>query len=505
MTDELHGDEILMMAGLVSEHLGLHFPEGRRRDMLDRLGKAAPDMGFAGAGALVRGLISRPWSRDGMDALACHLTVGETYFFRDEALFQALREEILPLLVRAREAEGRRLRIWCAGCASGEEPYSLAILLHALLPSERLQRPCILATDVNTAALRKAETAVYGEWSLRETPEDVRRTFFHHVGKGRYELIRAIRERVIFQPLNLARDPCPSLDNGTNAMDLILCRNVLMYFGPDLVREVVGRLGRALVEGGWLAVSPCEASQVEQKDLVRVRASETILHQKRTGGARQTAPPMPPPAWLPLAVVAPSIPPLDHGSEVGPPVPRPSPAAPPPSLEPVEALYRSGKYREAADALCIRAQRTSLSPRELLFGARCYANLGDLGRARSWCEQAIGEDKLAPGAHYLLATILMEQGCGHEAADALRRALYLQPGFVLAHWTMGHLAHRRGEASEARRHWRNARALLSGLPALEVLPESDGLTAGRLLELMDLATTAVAEERQGGAAAVGGD
>ncbi len=503
MADDVRSDEILKMAGLVGENLGLHFPEDRLQDLFHRLGPAAPEMGFTGAAPLVRALISRPWSRGEMEALAGHLTVGETYFFRDDALFQALREEILPSLVRARAAEGRPPRIWCAGCASGEEPYSLAILLHTFLPPELRRGPSILATDINPAALRKAEVAVYGEWSLRGTPEDVRRTFFRQVAKGRYELLRTIRERVTFQPLNLARDAYPSLANGTNAMDLILCRNVLMYFGPALAGEVVGGLSRALVEGGWLAVSPCEVSQVDHQDLARAHAGEAILHQKRTGAARQGAPSARPPAWEPLAAVAPSLPPLNHEPPEKPPVPRPAPA-PPPSLEAIESLYRDGQYREAAHALSLGARGAGLLARELLLGARCYANLGELGEARSWCERAIRADKLAPGAHYLLATILMEQGREHEAADALRRAMYIEPGFVLAHWTMGYLAHRRGEASEALRHRRNARALLTGLRTSEMLPESDGLTAGRLLELMDLADPVVAGSRAVSAAPGGG-
>src|SRR3990170_1598225 len=213
--------------------------------------------------------------------LASHLTVGETYFFRDHALFEALEKQILPSLIAARRAQGLlQLRLWSAGCATGEEPYSLAILLDRLLPDRSRWALTILATDINLEALHVAQRGVYRQWSFRNTPEWVRTRYFHHRDGETFEAAPDIRQTVVFAPLNLNDGSYPSVVTNTVAMDLIFCRNVLMYFTPQAQRASVARLQGALVTGGWLVVSPAEASAALLRPLVPVQCSGAILYHK---------------------------------------------------------------------------------------------------------------------------------------------------------------------------------------------------------------------------------
>ena len=162
--------------------------------------------------------------------LASHLTVGETYFFRERASFQALEERILPELIAKRLGRDRRLRIWSAGCCTGEEPYSIAISLDKILPDSRGWDVSLLATDINQDYLKKAKEAVYGEWSFRDHADASLESYFTKVRGSRDRLVPRIRRRVTFQSLNLAEDPISFPDkrhNGSGRHHLPKCADVL--------------------------------------------------------------------------------------------------------------------------------------------------------------------------------------------------------------------------------------------------------------------------------------
>ena len=190
------------------------------------------------------------------DKLADLFTVCETYFFRDQSQFQALREHILPGLIQRRLSE-RRLRIWSAGCATGEEPYSVAILLHELIPDIEKWRIHILATDLNKRVLRKAGQGVYKQWSFRQCESAVQNTYFEPRGDC-FALKPMIRDMVTLGYLNLVEDAYPSLATNTKALDLIIFRNVAIYQTEKVTRQVVERFCKCLLPGGWLMVSATE-------------------------------------------------------------------------------------------------------------------------------------------------------------------------------------------------------------------------------------------------------
>ncbi len=499
MPDRVSDAQWSRLSEFIAETTGLHFPRERSADLQRGVAEAARELGFEDTAACVGGLLSAPPTTAQIEMLASHLTVGETYFFREKKIFDVLAADILPELVRSRRGREQRLRIWSAACCTGEEPYSLAILLHQALPDLSDWHVTITATDINARFLRKAAAGSYGEWSFRDTPVGIKERYFQRTGDGRYAILPEIKTLVKFAHLNLVEDVYPSLATDTNAMDVIFCRNALMYFTPSHVRNVVRNLHHALAEGGWLAVSPSEASHALFPQFVTVNFPGVILYQKSGAKLPAKQPWMPAPLgdtpnyaapaietlspWAPPAPVAPPTEPMEPAS--APPLEEPAHAETRPTPRAVaERLYGQGRYAEAADMLVASFAGRTPDPQAFSLLARALANQGELADALAWCERWIAADKLDPAGHYLRAVVLLERGDPEQARVSLQRALYLHPDFVLAHFTLGNLARSRGKSGEARKHFANALDLLRRCQPDDLLPESDGLTAGRLTETL---------------------
>ncbi|OFW31955.1 MAG: hypothetical protein A3G76_04175 [Acidobacteria bacterium RIFCSPLOWO2_12_FULL_65_11] len=432
---------------LVALRLGLAFPEARQTDVAQGLLRACRSSRLSTPEPYVAWLATLSDQSPEWKRLASHLTVGETYFLRDPALFEALEKQILPSLIAARRAQGMlRLRLWSAGCATGEEAYSLAIIIDRLLPDRSRWALTILATDINLEALHVAQQGIYRQWSFRNTPEDVRTQYFRRRDAETFEVAPGIRQAVVFAPLNLNDGSYPSVVTNTVAMDLIFCRNVLMYFTPQAQRATVARLREALVTGGWLVVSPAEASAELLRPLVPVPCSGAILYHKEHPGS-------------PLAFAAERSPVTSSMArwEAKPALPDISTAAPPVTAQPETASF--------------------------LERARDLADQGQLDEAHRLCERALERDQLDPEAHLLMASICQERGEVGTAVEALRRAIYLDPGSAPAHFLLGSLLLRRGEQRRGQRAMETAVGLLSSRPRDEVVPGTDGLSAGPLLEM----------------------
>jgi chemotaxis protein methyltransferase CheR len=469
----------------VATRFGLNFPPNRQRDLERGALAACREFGATDPAACLTQLIATPPSQAQAEVLASHLTVGETYFFREKAIFNLLENRLLPELIEARRATSRRLRIWSAGCASGEEPYSLAILLSRLLPDLPRWNLTILGTDINARALHKAASGVYGAWSFRHAPPWLKADYVRETTQGRHEIRPDIREKVVFAYHNLVRDPYPSVANNTNAMDIIMCCNVLMYFRPETARQVGERFYHALVDGGWLIVSSGEASPELFPRFERVGFPSAILFRRQAQQAYH-----PPPARGLSQTAWGVAPTADAGGEDAVPLDEIEAVgacddlesvipSPPPSFEEAFALYSGGRYAEAATRL-----QTLTEPRALALMARLHANQGMLGEALSWCDQAIGSEKLNPRHHYLRASILQELGRNEDALESLKHTLYLDPDFVPAHLALGNHLLRQQKRNQAQRHFRIAYSLLDSYPQDEPLAELEGMTAGRLKEVV---------------------
>ncbi len=473
----------------IAEAVGLHFPRERWPDLQRGLAEAARELGYSDCDACVESLLAAPLTKAQVQVLAHHLTIGETYFFREKKTFEILGTQVLPALIESRRRGGRQLRFWSAACCTGEEAYSLAILLHQLLPDLQEWQVTILATDINEHFLQKAVAGAYGEWSFRDTPAGFKERYFTRGDDGRYLVVPEIRQLVTFAPLNLAETSYAGSAADTNAMDVIFCRNVLMYFSPTQAGRAINNLRHALVEGGWLAVGPSEVSQVHFQGLATRNFPGVILYQKsnespslapslrhipRVDSRRATSGL----SWRPAD--SPTKPAPASPSRTARDEPRPT------SHEAALSLYAQGRYADAI-AMLLMGQARAICEIHLL--ARALANQGKLSDALAWCDRAIAHDKVDPTGHYLRATVLLEQGHAAEARNSFQRTVYLDPTFVLAHFALGNLARASARPEEADRHFNNARQLLADLPAEGALLEADGLTVGRLAEIISSLTT----------------
>jgi chemotaxis protein methyltransferase CheR len=407
---------------LVAHRLGLHFAEDRHAEMDRALLETAGE--HRALEAWLAGLASRPLADPAWMRLIARLTIGETHFWRDHACFEALERHVLPDLIAARHSR-RALRVWSAACSTGEEPYSLAILLDRLLLDRATWDVTVLATDLNPAALETARRGLYRPWALREVPAAVRQRYFRARGARGFEVDPEIRRMVRFETANLA-ESFPAMASG-GAMDLVLCRNALMYLTPEAARRAVAHLREALAEDGWLIVAPAEASAEAFRPLRPVNFPGAIFF--RAGG----------------------------GSD--------EPA------KPDQAATAPLRRREAPDRpLRLRAARSSPVPPalrppdpessiELKARAQALADRGSLDEARRLCKRALLADRLDAGAYRLLAAIEQERGRVAAAIEALRRALYLDPDASEAHLALGRLLLARGERRSALRHLATAERL----------------------------------------------
>ena len=272
----------------ILEKIGLDYQEDKRRMLGRGLAETMEATDCADLDDLYAllwrsSVTSRPW-----DQLVSALTVGET-FFRNASHFDALSKHILPQIIAQREHSSRRIRIWSAGCSTGEEPYSVAILLREMLPRPESWNILILATDINRDALRKSQEGLYGAWSFRSVEKRIQDTYFRLENK-QFALAENIKRMVNFDYLNLVGAPYPSMTNNTNAMDVILCRNVTIYFSPQVTVEVVKRFHSCLTDGGWLIPGPSEPNMVFYGDFESRNFPGTVVYQKPAEPAAKPSP-----------------------------------------------------------------------------------------------------------------------------------------------------------------------------------------------------------------------
>ena len=485
---EATDSRLARLAERLAYEMGLYFPKERLSDLTRGIAAAGRELGFKEADSCVEWLLSASLTRRQLDVLAGHLTIGETYFFREKESLKVFASHILEQILHRHSAD-RCLRIWSAGCATGEEPHSIAISLIESMPDLADWNVTILATDLNPRYLLKASRGVYGEWSFRQCPPGIKEAYFRETGDGSFEIVPDVKKMVTFAHHNLARDVFPSIWNNTDAMDVIFCRNVLMYFARDVAKRVLDNFYHCLVTDGYLIVSPSEASPVfhPRFAIASYPGCSSIYHKSKDDETLATAKGTESPAYATLKTVQVSpVFPVTLNFEnwlSTPPTSEPvtlsaarieaEPSSPEPGHDP--------ERDEEINRLLEADPHDALAMMKL---ARLRADQGRLGEAVQWCRKGIASDKLNPAHHYLMSTILLEQGQMEEAAKSLKRALYLDPDFALAHFALGNLALRLGRQKESARHFSNTFSLLRKFRPEEIVPGSDGITAGYLTEVV---------------------
>ena len=474
---------LLSLRDLLEAKTGLYLP-GEKLDRLEEpfkdtrgtLSSTSPQQVIHAIGA------DSAEGRDYLNKLIAAVATNETYFFRTSPHFEALKNYLLPELLRAKLAQGKKsLRIWSAGCSTGEEPYSLAILLLDNFPELRAWQTTILASDIDLDALETAQRGIYRPWSFRGVDPDVIKKHFHAEKGERYRIDERISSLVIFQPLNLKSDPYPSSFYGTTELDIILCRNVTIYFRPETIQKVIRKFYDCLVEGGFLLTGAAEYFPKTYQDF-EVRAfPETVIYQKPSSQKK--------PSTLKSASALSSLWPVrqsptpptaqektDHASaEKG-------------ERDPVDEVLDLISQGEPDKALVLLADLAEKNPKDsrvtFLLG-QIAADRHHLSEAFHWLSQTLALDPLHLHAYYLLGLLWIEEGKIDEALQSFKKTVYIDPNFTLGHFYIGRIHKEQGQIKEARKSLALVKSLLGSTHLSDPLAGAEGMTAQQLLTLVD--------------------
>ncbi len=267
---------------LVRLKSGIFFNEKKRSDLKTGVLKAFHYSGFPNTNAYYETLLKEPSSSTLFKTLVSFLTVGETYFFRH---FDVLEKQILPRLIRAHQHD-KTLRIWSAGCSTGEEPYTIAMVLDHILPDIAEWKIFILGTDININSLEYAREAVYRPWSLRSINDFYKAKYFQKK-EGLYYLDPAVKKMVRYEYLNLVEDCYPSAQNETADLDIIFCRNVTIYFEAETTIKVINRFYRCIKEKCYLAVGHAEPSSLIYDRYIAEIFPDAVIYRKDTSAKKE--------------------------------------------------------------------------------------------------------------------------------------------------------------------------------------------------------------------------
>jgi len=404
-----------------------------------------------------------------LEHLVSAVTVGETYFFRDKRQMQLLQQTLLPNLIQSkRQQNNLSLRIWSAGCASGEEIYTIAMLLAELLPDIEHWTLQLLGTDINETALKKAIAGVYTEWSMRSIAAHWQKKYFIQQDKH-YYLQEHIRRAVTFNYLNLTESVYPSMLNGTNAQDLILCRNVLIYFDQVHIAEVMKKFSAALLTNAWLILGA--------SDPVVIQHTPFIFHQEMGLVFSRGELPLPK-----LALQKDSVPLATRPAVSLPPRTRIK-ADKNATLVLLEQLVTAENWQAVLPL--ITEQGTELPVTlQAKYKAMALANMGKLTEALVLLTDTLALEPTNRDCHFLSALVLLELGDTKAAEFALRKTLFIDHQYVFAHYQLGLLLVRNKQWAQGLKSLHNALAITRQHESDLEVPGAKSMTYGSLVDTL---------------------
>ncbi len=482
--------ELTAFKDFLLDHSGLHFNQHNHRILERGLMRRLQALRMESLSAYFKYLVDTQDNYDEVNKLLGLLTVGETSFFRYRSHRQALIHYVLPRLREANRTR-RKLRIWSAGCSTGEEPYSLAILLLENFPELAGWDVQILATDINKRSLRLAREGVYSERSLRMVDASLRQRYFEKVD-NHYLLSAQVRWMVRFDYLNLQTAfPSASVSH-QGGVDLLFCRNVLIYFKLETIRQIVAKFSQALSPQGYLFLGHAETMQNISDRFQRHHQNNAFFYQRKnqTGCEAKAAAGSPnvkradkPALVVPSqAMSQPGLLAAKAGRRQ--PETRTSPFDP-------EQLYREAflafdreKFAESSRLFDQLLEMEPTHPKALVGKGLLLANQGQYGDARLYCARAIKEDDLLPEAYLLRGLILDMEGLLERALVEYQKVLWLEPAFVMAHYLSAKAHDRLAHKDKTLRSLRNTQRILEQTADQTLIPFSGGLSRGVFLDIV---------------------
>ncbi len=481
---DLDIEEFRRFRDLVHRHSGIYLEESKLDSLRISLVTRATRLGFTTFGEYYEAL-----DRDEheFNELLNLVTINETSFFRFPAQFDALRDRVLPEIMASRPADKRDLRIWSAGCSTGEEPYSISMLTLDMALAASGWNPQILGTDVSTKALGRARAGVYGRRAMMNVPPDVIDRHFELTPTGDYRVRPRVRSQVDFGYQNLIKEPYP-LSLMCN-WDIIFCRNVTIYFRIESTRRVVRNFYDSLNDGGYLFIGHSETLTSISDDFEAVETGGVFLYRKAPSKAIFPAGRSSRPARTaqPSSVTR-----REHaatrendGDSTAAPAPAGSGARSRAKTgttgHPTDTPEKTGESVESALEQARRDMKEGRPERVItcaehvlerdpnnadahLLVAYVRADTGDYDAALAACHRALAINPLLPVARYILGIIHQRQGDAVRAISELKKTIYIDADFALAHLNLANIYKAQRQFDMAAKEYENALRALKQSP-----------------------------------------
>lgn len=466
------------LKGLIQKKTGLHIYKKDAAkfshivyERIHALSLASPEVYFK--------LLSKN-DQDEWNTLKIELTSGESSFFRDKGQIELLRDNILPELIE-KKAFQREMRLWSAGCSTGEEPYTLAMLLDHLLPNRHGWQLTIMGSDINEDSLQQASQGIYSQWTLRGVDQAMLEGYFTRSRDG-WILSRGIRDMVQFKKIDLVEGGLPDRAAGLSDMDLIVCRNLFIYYESNQVAGMVEQLGRCLSQDGYLLTGHAEVPSGCQHGLNARIFPESVIYQRggRTPARSATSP----------ARNKPTV--------------KSSPQVKKQPVRIIDALHSrpSPSSGEQAEAMCAKAMahlkkgahsqakemaQTVLAAKAddidaAMIAARACANMGQHENAEQFCRQVASINPMHAAPYYLMAQLSQVHNDFTKTRQLLSKVIYLSPDFVPAYLELASVYEREGSTPMARKMRNSALDILKGMPSDATIAEYETIPVQQLVE-----------------------
>lgn len=395
------------------------------------------------------------------------VTINETSFFRFPQQFEAFKTRVLPEIMAGKPQSNRTMRVWSAGCSTGEESYSLGMTLLDAGIQGLGWKPQVLGTDVSTRALAVAQKAVYGRRAMLNVPKEVVARHFEPADDG-YRVAPHARSLVDFGYHNLIKEPYPLSLMGN--WDVIFCRNVTIYFRLESTRRVVSNFFNSLNAGGYLFIGHSETLSSISDEFEPLEVGGVFLYRKpkakhlfaagrpRAAARSERLAPTPVTAAEPVRARRKLVP-VEATSAGAAEVPAES--------ELIVEARRSLEHGHPEQVLETVARILETDPNNAeahLLSAYVHADSGDYMQALEACHRALSVNPLLPVARYILGIIYQRQGDPVRAVSELKKTIYIDSEFALAHLNLANIYKAQRKWEEAAREYENALRALHKSP-----------------------------------------
>lgn len=454
--------------------------EDRINDLERNLNYAKKDFGFNSLEELYEMILSENISEVNLKKLIKSFTIGETYFFRDTSYLNIIKYYLLTEILKKKD----KIKIWCAASSTGEEPYSIAIFLHELIKENYFNNPNIkfeiLATDINTDFLNKAKLGIYKDWSFRNKNEVMKSKYFTKQDNG-WHLNSYIKDMVDFSYLNLGDNNYPSIK--ISNIDIVLCRNVLIYFDKIQIKNVINKIYKTISNNGYLILTAIENFSeisetfqpklyngflVHKKNIFNdlddytlnfnYENSNEIVQYEFTESKNEV--------YIPIQNNV-----INETKES--------------EYDKALKMYNQKNYNKAESTILeyLKNNDPNIDIYKLLI--RIYSNKKDSEKAFYWINKAIDKYKMSAELYYYAGILKNEENDLKEAVLYFNKTIYLENDFIMAYFMLGIIAQKNMNKKESNKNFDTVINLLKNKSNEDIIPESDNLSVNNMTHLIN--------------------